>query len=109
MYRIAIIDQDPEAREETHRLAAAFFEQRGESAAFVIGADTAELPAYYDCYLMGAAERVLVLRTPEETPPWASVKKPLELSEFAAIMAAWRILPPQGEGPPDCESRGENM
>ncbi|MEG0765318.1 MAG: hypothetical protein RRY65_03990 [Pseudoflavonifractor sp.] len=98
LYRIAIIDQDFTARERTHCLAASFFAQRGESAAFVICAGTEELPAYYDCYLRGDAARVSLLRSAEETLPWHSTEKPLETDAFYAMLSAWRELLQSSDG-----------
>lgn len=90
MYRIAMIDKDPDARERTHRLAADFFGQRGVSAAFVICADGMELPEYYDCYLQGDEQQVCVLRTAGENPPWGATPKPVQRERFFALLTAWQ-------------------
>ncbi|MEG2420908.1 MAG: hypothetical protein RSB55_05120, partial [Oscillospiraceae bacterium] len=94
MYRFAIIDSNRLRREELHRLAAAFFEQRGESVAFVMCGNSDELPAYYDCYLRGDETRVSFQRTQRENPPWECLDRPLERSCFFEVLERWRALPP---------------
>lgn len=91
MYRIAIIEENADAREETHRLAALFFAQRQESVAFVICRDRGDLPEYYDCYLLGDAQSVSILRGSDKLP-WKTVCKPLEQEPFFEMLAAWRLL-----------------
>lgn len=89
MYRIAIIDDDSNARGQAHLLAAKYFTERRESAAFAICEGKENLPKEYDCYLQGDAERMSLLRTMDEMPPWAGVKKPLKRETFFELLERW--------------------
>ncbi|MEG2176211.1 MAG: hypothetical protein RRY97_04980 [Oscillibacter sp.] len=91
MYRIAIVEKDPDAREEIHRLAALFFTRRKESAAFVICETRGDLPPYYDCYLLGDERCVALLRGPEEAA-LETVSKPLEEAKFFEMLEKWRSI-----------------
>ncbi|MEG0944817.1 MAG: hypothetical protein RSF86_14415, partial [Angelakisella sp.] len=58
MYRVAIIEKNPEDREQVHRLVDDFFADHKENAAVVICASLEDLPRYYDCYLVGDDEKI---------------------------------------------------
>ncbi|MEG2679946.1 MAG: hypothetical protein RR949_08375 [Oscillospiraceae bacterium] len=90
MYRIAIIDNDPDARELTHRLAAAFFAQRKESAAFVICENSSGLPGHYDCYLSGESDSLSLRMESEAGAPLEQIQKPVEQEAFFEMLAHWQ-------------------
>lgn len=90
MYRIAIIESNPDQREQAHRLAASFFAQRQENVAFVICESPDQLPRYYDCYLQGDEQGISLLNAADEVSPFATVKKPLEQNTFFNMLARWQ-------------------
>ncbi|MEG2176712.1 MAG: hypothetical protein RRY97_07525 [Oscillibacter sp.] len=95
MYRIAIIESNPDEREQAHRLAAAFFAQRQENVAFVICESPDQLPRYYDCYLQGDEQGVSILNAADGKSLFAAVKKPLEQDAFFSMLEKWQTHAPK--------------
>ncbi|MEG1396509.1 MAG: hypothetical protein RSC82_05970 [Oscillospiraceae bacterium] len=89
MYRVAIIEKNPEDREQVHSLVDAFFADNKENAAVVICASLEDLPRYYDCYLVGDDEKITLLCGGQELSQYGAVVKPLQEGEFSALLSRW--------------------
>ncbi|MEG1577813.1 MAG: hypothetical protein RRY64_01580 [Oscillospiraceae bacterium] len=95
MYRVAIIENDPDVREQIHKLVIAFFAENQENAAFVICTSLDELPRYYDCYLVGDGHEIKMLCGGKELSSYGTIAYPPQAEEFFALLNHWRQSAPK--------------